>query len=189
MTIVILDENGAELAAGETGWIYAVPAFGDRFVYRGNPEATAAVSARTSVGDAVTGGDIGYLDDDGYLYITDRSAELVVRGGVNIYPSESEQVLHAHPAVVDCAAFGVPDPVYGEHLIALVEVADGESVTVDELARALPRPPLGVQVPRRDPHRGITPPRPERQGPQGRPPRTGPRGRTERACDNEPPQK
>ena len=131
--IVILDEHGGELPAGEIGWIYAVPAFGDRFVYRGNPEATAAVTRRTSVGDAVTGGDIGYLDADGYLYITDRSAELVVRGGVNIYPSESEQVLHSHPAVVDCAAFGVPDPVYGEHLIAMVEVAEGATITPDEL--------------------------------------------------------
>jgi long-chain acyl-CoA synthetase len=131
--IVILDALGAELPAGEIGWIYAVPAFGDRFVYRGTPEATAAVTARTSVGNAVTGGDIGYLDADGYLYITDRSAELVVRGGVNIYPSESEQVLHAHPAVVDCAAFGVPDPVYGEHLIAMVEVTSGAPVTPDDL--------------------------------------------------------
>jgi long-chain acyl-CoA synthetase len=127
--IVILDENGGELPPGEIGWIYAVPAFGDRFVYRGNPEATAAVTANTSVGQAVTGGDIGYLDADGYLYITDRSAELVVRGGVNIYPSESEQVLHAHPSVVDCAAFGVPDPVYGEHLIALVEIAEAANIT------------------------------------------------------------
>lgn len=131
--IVILDETGGELPAGQTGWVYAVPAHGDRFVYRGDAEATAAVTARTSVGDAVTGGDIGYLDGDGYLYITDRSAELVVRGGVNIYPSESEQVLHAHDAVIDCAAFGVPDPVYGEHLVAWVEVVDGAGVTVAEL--------------------------------------------------------
>jgi long-chain acyl-CoA synthetase len=131
--VAILDDNGIELPAGEIGWIYAVPAHGDRFVYRNNPDATAAVTARTSGGAAVTGGDIGYLDDDGYLYITDRSAELVVRGGVNIYPSECEHALHEHPAVLDCAAFGVPDPVYGEHLVALVEVADGTTVTADEL--------------------------------------------------------
>jgi long-chain acyl-CoA synthetase len=131
--IVILDDAGAELPSGSIGWIYAVPAHGDRFVYRGNPEATAAVTARTSVGDTVTGGDIGYLDPDGYLFITDRSAELVVRGGVNIYPSESEHVLHEHPAVVDCAAFGVPDDVYGEHLVALVELNEGAIVTPDEL--------------------------------------------------------
>jgi long-chain acyl-CoA synthetase len=131
--LTILDHNGIELPPGEIGWIYAVPAHGDRFVYRNNPEATAAVTARTSGGDAVTGGDIGFLDDDGYLYITDRSAELVVRGGVNIYPSESEHALHEHPAVVDCAAFGVPDAVYGEHLVALVEVTDGADVTPEEL--------------------------------------------------------
>jgi long-chain acyl-CoA synthetase len=131
--VAILDDNGIELPAGEIGWIYAVPAHGDRFVYRNNPEATAAVTARTSGGDAVTGGDIGYLDDDGYLYITDRSAELVVRGGVNIYPSESEHALHEHPAVVDCAAFGVPDAVHGERLVALVEITDGSGVTPEAL--------------------------------------------------------
>jgi long-chain acyl-CoA synthetase len=131
--VVILDDDGNELPTGETGWIHVVPAFGDRFHYHNNPDATAAVTAATRFGPAVTGGDLGHLDADGYLYVTDRSAELVVRGGVNIYPRESEDALHTHPAVVDCAAFGVPDDVYGERLIALVEVAPGAAATVDEL--------------------------------------------------------
>lgn len=131
--VVILDDHGREVPPGQPGWIYTVPAHGDRFVYRNNPDATAAVTRSTRFGDAVTGGDIGYLDEEGYLYITDRSAELVVRGGVNIYPSEAEQVLHTHPAVVDCAAFGIPDEVYGERLIALVELAAGTQATPAEL--------------------------------------------------------
>jgi long-chain acyl-CoA synthetase len=133
--VVILDDDGNELPPGKPGWIYAVPAHGDRFVYRNNPEATAAVSRHTRLGDAVTGGDIGFVDADGYLYITDRSAELVVRGGVNIYPRECEQVLHTHPAVLDCAAFGVPDEVYGERLVALVELATDATATPEDLAR------------------------------------------------------
>jgi long-chain acyl-CoA synthetase len=131
--VVVLDDQGDECPPGTPGWVYAVPASGDRFVYRNDPDATAAVTRRTRYGDAVTGGDIGYLDAEGYLYLTDRSAELVVRGGVNLYPSECEQVLHAHPDVVDCAAFGVPDDTYGERLVALVEVAEGATVTGDDL--------------------------------------------------------
>jgi len=65
--------------------------------------------------------------------VTDRSAELVVRGGVNVYPRESEDALHAHPAVVDCAVFGVPDAVYGERLLALVEVAPGSDLDAPSL--------------------------------------------------------
>ena len=126
--VAILDDAGTELLAGETGWIHVVPGHGDRFHYRNNPDATAAVTAPTRFGPAVTGGDVGHLDADGYLYVTDRSAELVVRGGVNVYPREAEDALHTHPAVVDCAAFGVPDAVYGERLVALVELTPGADV-------------------------------------------------------------
>ena len=174
MHVVILDDDGNELPIGETGWIHVVPAFGDRFHYRNNPDATAAVTAATRFGPAVTGGDLGHLDADGYLYVTDRSAELVVRGGVNIYPRESEDALHTHPAVVDCAAFGVPDDVYGERLVALVELAPGSTITRDELDRHVRRAPRRVQVPRGDPDRGVTPPRSQRQGSQGTAPRPGP---------------
>jgi long-chain acyl-CoA synthetase len=131
--VVILDDAGNEVPTGETGWIHVVPAHGDRFHYRNNPGATAAVTAATRFGPAVTGGDLGHLDADGYLSVTDRSAELVVRGGVNVYPREAEDALHAHPAVVDCAVFGVPDAVYGERLLALVEVAPGSDLDAPSL--------------------------------------------------------
>ena len=78
-----------------------------------------------------TVGDVGYLDADGYLYLTDRAADMVIRGGVNIYPREIEDVLYTHPAVVDCAVFGVPDERLGEQLMAVVETRS--DVTADEL--------------------------------------------------------
>jgi long-chain acyl-CoA synthetase len=133
--VVILSEDGTEAPRGVTGTIYVVPSGGERFYYRNAPEATGAISRPTRFGLAVTGGDVGHLDADGYLYVTDRSVELVVRGGVNIYPREVEDALFQHPAVSDCAVFGVPDPVYGEGLVALVEPAPDSSVTASELER------------------------------------------------------
>ncbi len=82
--------------------------------------------------DAFTVGDVGYLDVDGYLTITDRISDMVLWGGVNIAPREIEEVLFAHPAVVDCAVFGVPDDRDGERLKAMVQVR--QPVGTDELA-------------------------------------------------------
>ena len=81
---------------------------------------------------AFTVGDVGRLDDDGYLYITDRVSDMVIRDGVNVYPREIEDVLHLHPAVVDCAVFGVEDERHGEVIIAVVEARS--PVTADDLA-------------------------------------------------------
>lgn len=133
VSVAILDDDGAEVPPGETGWIYVAPADGARFAYRNDPAATAAVQRPTRGGTAVTGGDLGHLDRDGYLYVTDRSVDLVVRGGVNVYPREVEEVLAAHPDVADCTVFGVPDPDYGEGLRALVEPVTGATVTPADL--------------------------------------------------------
>jgi long-chain acyl-CoA synthetase len=132
VTVLVLDERGAELPAGETGTIWVVPASG-RFHYRGNPGATAAVSRETRAGTAVTGGDLGHLDADGYLYLTDRSVDLVVRGGVNIYPREIEDALLEHDAVADCAVLGVPDDLYGERVVAIVEPVGGGALDLTAL--------------------------------------------------------
>ena len=91
---------------------------GGRFRYHQDPTKTEAAWR----GESYTLGDVGHLDTDGYLYLTDRAADVVIRGGVNIYPAEIEQVLATHPAVVDCAVFGVPDERSGEAIRALVEL-------------------------------------------------------------------
>jgi long-chain acyl-CoA synthetase len=128
--VLILDEDGNELPAGATGTIWVVPG-GGRFHYRGNDAATAAVTRSTRLGQAVTGGDLGHLDADGYLFVTDRSVDLVVRGGVNVYPREVEDVLLEHPAVADCAVVGITDDVYGERLLAIVEPLPALPVPID----------------------------------------------------------
>jgi len=123
----ILDEAGNPQPPGEQGIVYIRPPGETRFHYHDDAEKTA--SAWRDEGFTV--GDIGYLDADGYLFLTDRASDMVIRGGVNIYPREIEEVLYAHPAVVDCAVFGVPDERLGEQLHAVVEART--PVTVDEL--------------------------------------------------------
>jgi len=116
----------APMVVGDEGVIYVRPAHG-RFEYHNDPAKTAA----TWLDDAFTVGDVGRLDNDGYLYLTDRLSDLIIRGGVNIYPRAVEEVLHTHPAVVDCAVFGVPDERDGEVPVAVVEVRS--AVTADDL--------------------------------------------------------
>ncbi|MEE3754746.1 fatty-acid--CoA ligase FadD4 [Mycobacterium intracellulare] len=115
----ILDGDGAELGPGQIGEIYY--AGGYPFEYLNDQAKTAA--ARSPEG-WVTVGDVGYLDDDGYLYLTDRRNHMIVSGGVNIYPQETENLLVSHPLVVDAAVFGVPDPVMGQSVMAVVQLVD-----------------------------------------------------------------
>lgn len=128
--IRVLHEDGTPAGTGEDGIVWIRPAGGHRFAYRNDPEATA----RAWRDDAFSVGDVGHLDADGYLTITDRVSDMVLWGGVNIAPREIEEVLHEHPDVVDCAVFGVPDERDGEVLKALVEPRGGAVVTVDELS-------------------------------------------------------
>jgi long-chain acyl-CoA synthetase len=124
----ILDETGERLPAGEQGLIYMTPMGTWKFHYHNDAEKTSSAWRD----DAFTVGDIGYLDDEGYLYITDRASDMVLWGGVNIAPREIEEVLHTHSDVVDCAVFGVPDERDGEHLKAVVEARTG--ATAEALA-------------------------------------------------------
>jgi long-chain acyl-CoA synthetase len=128
VSVRILDPDGRQQPAGATGLVYIAPPGGARFRYHND----AAKTAGAWRDDAFTVGDVGHLDEDGYLYITDRASDMVIRGGVNVYPREAEEVLYAHPAVVDCAVFGVPDRVLGERLKAVVEVR-APGVTAAEL--------------------------------------------------------
>jgi long-chain acyl-CoA synthetase len=113
----ILDAEGRELPPGEIGLIYArQPAYPD-FTYNNNPEARRAIDR-----DGLwTLGDMGYLDEDGYLFICDRATDMVISGGVNIYPAEIEVALAAMPGVHDCAVFGIPDAEFGETLAAAIQ--------------------------------------------------------------------
>ena len=125
----ILDESGRELPPGATGLVYF--AGGPRFEYFKDPEKTAA--AYDARGWS-TLGDIGHVDREGYLYLTDRSSHMIISGGVNIYPREVEDVLLGHPAVEDVAVFGVPNAEFGEEVKAAVQLVrrpDGTVPAVD----------------------------------------------------------
>jgi len=115
----ILDSEGRELPPGQEGVIYFSD--GVEFVYHNDPAKTA--ESRSARG-WTTLGDIGYLDADGYLYLTDRKANMIISGGVNIYPQETENLLVTHPRVMDVAVFGVPDEEFGEAVKAVVQPMD-----------------------------------------------------------------
>jgi long-chain acyl-CoA synthetase len=115
----ILDDDGNELPVGDVGTIWFDG--GLTFEYHNDPVKTAAVY--NDVGWRSVG-DMGRLDEDGYLYLTDRKAFMIISGGVNIYPQEAEDVLVTHPKVLDVAVFGVPDPEMGEQVKAVVQPLD-----------------------------------------------------------------
>jgi long-chain acyl-CoA synthetase len=126
VTVKILDESGNELPPMEVGLVY-VSAWGARFAYKDAPEKTASAWR----GDLYTVGDMGYLDEDGFLFLTDRKIDMIISGGANIYPAEVEAVLYTHQAVGDCAVIGVPDEEWGEQVKAVVEPR--APVAADEL--------------------------------------------------------
>jgi long-chain acyl-CoA synthetase len=127
----IVGETGQELAVGETGQIwFETPA---RFEYHGDPVKTAAAFNAKGWSSL---GDVGMLDGEGYLYITDRATNMVISGGVNIYPREIEDVLVGHPAVVDVVVVGIPDDDLGEAVRAVVQVSP-EMTTSPELEQEL----------------------------------------------------
>jgi acyl-CoA synthetase (AMP-forming)/AMP-acid ligase II len=118
--IHILDDDGRELPSGEAGGIW-FETENPRFVYHNDPEKTAQTWNDRGWS---TLGDVGYLDDEGYLYLTDRKAFMIIAGGANIYPQEAENVLIGHPKVMDVAVIGVPDPDMGEAVKAVVQPID-----------------------------------------------------------------
>jgi len=119
--IHICDDDGSELPTGSTGTVYFDT--GARFRYLNDPEKTAR--ARHPQHPTWSSfGDIGHIDEDGYLFLSDRKAFMIISGGVNIYPQEAENLLHTHPAVLDAAVFGIPDPDMGEQVKAVVEPVD-----------------------------------------------------------------
>jgi long-chain acyl-CoA synthetase len=119
--VKVLDADGTELPAGQSGEIYMWLEVWPDFSYAGDEEKRRSVERD----GLVSCGDIGYLDADGYLYLNDRRSDMVISGGVNIYPAEIEACLLAMPGVRDCAVFGIPDDEFGEALAAYVEPQDG----------------------------------------------------------------
>ncbi len=115
----IVGEDGGEVAPGTIGQVYF--AGGPPFSYHNDPVKTAAAYHKEGWSSL---GDIGYVDSEGYLYLTDRKAYMIISGGVNIYPQEAENVLVMHPAVVDAAVFGVPNEDMGEEVKAVVQPLD-----------------------------------------------------------------
>jgi acyl-CoA synthetase (AMP-forming)/AMP-acid ligase II len=119
-TVHIIGEDGREVGPGEEGSIYF--GGGATFEYHNDPEKTAESRLE---GGLTTLGDVGYLDADGWLYLTDRKAYMIISGGVNIYPREIEDVLIQHPAVADVAVFGIPNDDLGEEVKAVVQPLPG----------------------------------------------------------------
>jgi long-chain acyl-CoA synthetase len=119
--ILILDDNGYECPTGTAGTIWFQGS--TSFEYFNDPDKTAA--SRNETGDTSTVGDVGYLDGDGYLYLTDRKSYMIISGGVNIYPQETENLLITHPKVMDAAVIGVPNDDLGEEVKAVVQPMNG----------------------------------------------------------------
>lgn len=130
-TVHICDPEGNDLPAGEIGGVYF--SGGGAYEYHKSPEKTAEAALP---GGRTTLGDIGYLDEEGYLYLTDRKAHMIISGGVNIYPQEIEDAMILHPAVLDVAVFGVPHAEMGEEVKAVVQPAPGYEAS-DDLEREL----------------------------------------------------
>jgi acyl-CoA synthetase (AMP-forming)/AMP-acid ligase II len=126
--VKIFDPDDNELSAGETGEIVTRSDLVMKGYWR-NSEATA----ETIKNGWLHTGDMGYLDDEGYLFIMDRSKDMIISGGENIYPREIEEVLVKHPAVREVAVIGVPDPKWGESIKAVISLFEGESATEDDL--------------------------------------------------------
>jgi long-chain acyl-CoA synthetase len=127
--VKVLDDEGNECPPGTIGTIYMRINPKADFEYYKDAEKTRA----NRRGDFATVGDMGYFDTDGYLFIADRKHDMVISGGVNIYPREIEDVLITHPKVLDVAVIGVPDPEWGEQLKAIVQLKPGEQATAEEI--------------------------------------------------------
>lgn len=127
--IEIYDDAGRALPPGEAGEIYASATYVPEFTYQ-NQDAMRREIGR---GGLVTVGDVGWLDKEGYLYLCDRKRDMVISGGVNIYPAEIEAALVQHPAVKDCAVFGIPDEEFGESLCAHIELQPGRTATAEAI--------------------------------------------------------
>jgi len=128
-TVRVVDADGRQLAPGESGEVFMRLEILSDFTYEGDEAKRRAVERE----GLISCGDIGYLDADGYLYLNDRSSDMVISGGVNIYPAEIEACLLSLAGVRDCAVFGIPDDEFGESLAAYVEPHEGANLTAEQV--------------------------------------------------------
>jgi long-chain acyl-CoA synthetase len=129
----VFGDDGQRCAPGESGQIWFRSKVGADFEYHNDPDKTRAAHGPEGMG---TLGDVGYLDGDGYLFMSDRKIDMIISGGVNIYPAEIEAALSEHPAVTDIAVVGLPDPEMGEQVVAVVQTLGGRPLD-DELVADL----------------------------------------------------
>ena len=131
--VIVVDDAGQRVAQGSEGTLYFRNKMGTDFTYHNDEAKTKAAHLEPGV---FTTGDVGYIDADGYLWLSDRKIDMIISGGVNIYPAEIEGVLASHPAVEDVAVIGVPDEEFGESVKAVVQVAEGHTAS-EQLASDL----------------------------------------------------
>ncbi|HXQ04807.1 MAG TPA: acyl-CoA synthetase [Bradyrhizobium sp.] len=139
-----LGADGDPLLRGEIGEIYSRVTDNPDFTYHNKPEKRAEIERD----GFITSGDVGYIDEAGYVFICDRKRDMVISGGVNIYPAEIEAALHAVPGVHDCAVFGIPDDEFGEALMAVVEPQAGVTLDVADIRAQLKTSLAGYKVPK-----------------------------------------
>jgi long-chain acyl-CoA synthetase len=142
--VKVLDEEGGELPAGESGEVFVWLDVWPDFTYEGDSEKRRAIERD----GLVSCGDVGYLDEDGFLYLNDRRSDMVISGGVNIYPAEIEAHLLSLDGVRDCAVFGIPDEEFGEVLAAHVELDDGAQLSDDDVRTHIRTGLAGYKTPR-----------------------------------------
>jgi long-chain acyl-CoA synthetase len=142
----IYDDAGRRLGPGEVGEVYTRLEFLPDFTYHQLPDKRAEIDRE----GFITSGDVGYLDEAGYLFLCDRKRDMVISGGVNIYPAEIEAVLVGCPGVKDCAVFGIPDAEFGEQLLAVIEPQPGvPAPSVAEVRAYLAQHLADYKVPKR----------------------------------------
>jgi len=139
-----IDDDGKVLPQGEIGEIYSRIADNPDFTYHNKPDKRAEIERD----GFITSGDVGYIDEDGYVFICDRKRDMVISGGVNIYPAEIEAALHAVPGVHDCAVFGIPDDEFGEALMAVVEPQTGVTLDIADIRARLKTSLADYKVPK-----------------------------------------
>ena len=144
MTIRILDEHGRDVPDKTIGKIYARQTLMPSFTYINRQSDRDALEHD----GFLTVGDIGYVDSDGYLFVSDRRSDLVLSGGVNIYPAEIEAQLITMPGIADCAVFGVPDAEFGQALVAVIQPGEEAWLTAEQVRSFLATRLAGFKIPR-----------------------------------------